>query len=276
MIENVDSVARRSDPGGSGSSASKVRSVKQRIKGHVVLDKTWARRLGVRRSGGRYRITRRELMERLQQLQQTPTQRVLNPPAVANHRALTSTEPSPANMAALGHSHFVGFYETEAFLADSVRNFLAAGLANGDVAIVVATDVHRRSFDRALMKTGIDLPEAYRYGRLIALDASETLAEFMVDGTPDAARFSTAIRQLVFRAAGRGRGVRIYGEMVTVLWDEGNVAGAIALEELWNELAIENPISLFCAYPMRAFDTKASTAEFRRICGQHSRALLEN
>ncbi|MGH3768055.1 MAG: hypothetical protein ACRDTX_23390 [Pseudonocardiaceae bacterium] len=37
-----------------------------------MLEKTWARRFGVRRSGGMYRIAHWELMERFKELQQTP------------------------------------------------------------------------------------------------------------------------------------------------------------------------------------------------------------
>lgn len=39
-------------------------------KGPVVLEKTWAYRFGVRRSGGMYLIAHWKLMQRLQELQQ--------------------------------------------------------------------------------------------------------------------------------------------------------------------------------------------------------------
>lgn len=277
MIEDIYGDAQAPDSGDSATSVSRVRSVQRRINGYVVLDSTWARHLGVRRSGGMYRIARRELMERLKQLHQIPSEGYLSLPAVQGRRDLTANEPQRDDHVALEvHSHFVGFYETEAFLVDSVRDFLAPGLLAGDAAIVVATDTHRDSFDRALMAAGIELPEARRCGRYIALDASEALTTFMVDGMPDAARFRTTIGQLVSRAAERARNVRIYGEMVAVLWDEGNVAAAIALEDLWNDLATRYPFSLFCAYPMCAFETDASAEGFRTICGQHSTVLLQN
>ena len=243
MSDDLHGASSGTDPGNSAISVSKVHSGKRRTTGYVVLDSTWARRLGVRRSGGMYRITRREFTERLTQLQHG--------------------------------EHFVGFYETEAFLVDSVRDYLAAGLITGDAGIVVATEAHRDSFDRALMAAGIELPEAHRRGRFIALDVSETLAMFMVDGMPDAARFKAAMGQLVSRAAESARQLRIYGEMVAVLWNEGNIAAAIALEDLWNDLAASYPFSLFCAYPMRAFDRDGSNDGFRTICGQHSRVLLQ-
>jgi hypothetical protein len=97
-----------------------------------------------------------------------------------------------------------------------------------------------------------------------------------VDGMPDPARFRAAIGQLVFQAVHTGRDVRIYGEMVAVLWDEGNVAAAIALEDLWNDLATSYRFSLFCSYPVHAFDTKASTPGYRTICGQHSKTILQD
>jgi hypothetical protein len=53
----------------------------------------------------------------------------------------------------------------------------------------------------------------------------------------------------------------------------GNIAAVIALEDRWNDLAARHSFSLFCAYPMGAFDADASTEQFRKICGQHSRVI---
>jgi hypothetical protein len=170
-------------------------------RGYVVLDSTWARRLGVRRSsGGVYRIARWELMERVK-LQQAPMEGVLSPLALQGSRGLTANESRLDNtVTAEYHSHFVEFYDTEAFPIDAIRDFLAAGLVTGDAAIVVATTAHRDSFDRALIEAGVDLPETRRCGRFVSLDTSEAFATFMVDGMPDAARFKATMGQLVSRA----------------------------------------------------------------------------
>ncbi|MGH3835745.1 MAG: MEDS domain-containing protein [Pseudonocardiaceae bacterium] len=236
--------------------------------GYVLLDSTWAERLGVRRTGGQYRIGRRALANRLARLSATL------PLADQVQGGLTANEPQRDDIVTLeGHSHVVGFYETEAFLVDSVRDFLVPGLLAGNAAIVVATGSHLDLFGRALTEAGIDLRAAQRCGRYIALNASETLSKFMVECMPDAARFSAAMGTLVSRAAQRPCDVRIYGELVAVLWDQGNVGAAIALEDLWNDLATRHPFLLFCAYPIRAFDTEASAEQFRKICGQHSRVI---
>lgn len=166
--------------------------------------------------------------------------------------------------------HLVGFYETQPFLVESVRDFLVPALGTGDAAIVVATAAHRELFEQALQGAGIDLADAVENGRYVSLDAAETLSNFMVDGVPDRARFRAAIGAIIARAAEGPRRVRIFGEMVALLWAEGNLTGAIKLEELWNELADSHPFSLFCAYPISGFDAEATTAPFRAICESHS------
>lgn len=120
MSENLYCEVQGLNPGDSAASVVEARSVQRRTKGYVILDSTWARRLGVRRSGGMYRIVHRELMERLR-LQQVPMDRVLNPSALQGGRGHTVDRLPLDDIVALGHSHLVGFYETEAFLVDSVR-----------------------------------------------------------------------------------------------------------------------------------------------------------
>ena len=239
--------------------------------GYVLLDRAWAERLGVRRSGGLYRIGRRELADRLAALSAA---KPLVDQLQAGIHALAANQPPHDDLVTLGGcSHVVGFYETAAFLAGSVRDFLAPGLRAGDAAIVVACASHRALFSRALEKVGIDVRAAQRSGRYIALDASEMLSTFMVTCLPDATRFSATIEKLIHRAALGTRNVRIYGEMVAVLWDQGNVVAAIKLERLWNDLAVRHPFSLFCAYPIRSFDTDAGAEQFQQVCAQHSTVI---
>jgi anti-sigma regulatory factor (Ser/Thr protein kinase) len=54
-------------------------------------------------------------------------------------------------------------------------------------------------------------------------------------------------------AAARPR-VRIYAEMVALLWEGGQVSLAIELEELWNGLGARLPFSLCCGYPASVLD----------------------
>jgi hypothetical protein len=66
--------------------------------------------------------------------------------------------------------------------------------------------------------------------------------------------------------------VSIFGEMVALLCEADNAAGAIALEELWNELADRYSFSLFCAYPIELFGAGSVGTVFS-ICEQHALCL---
>jgi hypothetical protein len=169
-------------------------------------------------------------------------------------------------------AHVVQFYETDPFLAGVVADFVAGALdAPSDTAIVVAGEARREAIRLALAAHGIDVPAALASGRYVVLDAAQTLAAFMVDGQPDAARFAATVGAVVAQATRTGR-VRAFGEMVAMLWADGNRAAAVRLEHLWNELAEKHRFALLCAYPMAAFGATDAGA-FDEVCGCHSRVI---
>jgi signal transduction histidine kinase/ActR/RegA family two-component response regulator len=190
---------------------------------------------------------------------------------------------APADDAPVSHwsgasepDHFVQFYEADAFLISSLAGFVGAGLEEGDACIVVATGAHRDALDGRLRADGFDLEAARASGQYVAPDASELLSEFMLGGQPDAGRFSEVIGGLVACATKGGRRgrVRIFGEMVALLWAEANYDAAIRLEELWNELHKAHPFTLFCAYPMQGFGGDATRAcGFGDVCTAHARVI---
>lgn len=180
-----------------------------------------------------------------------------------------SPQSAPGEGAAVEHEHFVEFYETTAFLIGTVADFLVPALRAGDSAIVVATPDHRAAFAAAISAEHVDLDAATREGRYQALDAAEVLAMFMDDGAPDPVRFEEVAGSLLDRAMAGGRRVKVYGEMVALLWADGDVRSTIALEDLWNDLAVAREFALLCAYPMQDFDD-TTRAAFKHICTQHS------
>jgi signal transduction histidine kinase/ActR/RegA family two-component response regulator len=106
------------------------------------------------------------------------------------------------------------------------------------------------------------------------LDAAETLAKFMVDDAPEPGRFVETMESIIARAAGDGQRLRVFGEMVALLWAEGNHDGAIRLEELWNNLLNGiHSFSLFCAYPMNGFGREELAGQLGNVCAGHSRVI---
>ena len=185
-------------------------------------------------------------------------------------------EPAPrAHHGGVGVSeHVVQFYETDDFLIDALALFVGDELSAGDTCLIIATPAHREHIEQRLRASGLDLAAAQARGHYASHDAAGTLARFMVDGAPDRERFTKIIGDMIARSASAEHPVRVFGEMVALLWAQGNHSAAIRLEALWNELrAVAHPFSLHCAYPMRDFAGEAYSAQLDEICGLHSRVI---
>jgi len=169
--------------------------------------------------------------------------------------------------------HFVQFYEADGFLLNSLSGFIGKAIKSGDGAIVVATEAHRDGLDELLQASGLDVVGARTRGSYVSLDAAETLAKFMVSGAPDRARFNEVIGGVIAGVTdGRSR-ASAFGEMVALLWAEGNFTAAIHLEELWNELQKVHSFSLFCAYPMNQLGGERFVEPHSSVCSVHSRVI---
>jgi len=176
-----------------------------------------------------------------------------------------------------GIGHTVQFYSDDAFLLESLSQFVGAALATGDTAIIIATREHRVRLAQRLSDRALNVSKAAREGRYIALDAAESLSRFMHDGWPDPAAFDATIGAEIGRARTAAARVNArvvaFGEMVALLWADGQADAAIKLEQLWNDLARQHSFSLRCAYPITGFRDEAHAAPFLKICSQHSAVI---
>ncbi|HKN36397.1 MAG TPA: MEDS domain-containing protein [Terriglobales bacterium] len=170
--------------------------------------------------------------------------------------------------------HSVQFYDSDQFFVETWGRMIGTVLGAGDVAIVIATQSHRDAVAQLLSARGLDVAVAVDQGHYIALDAAEMLATFMVDGMPDAVRFTDVVGGVLARAAESPEGKQVkvsaFGEMVAVLVAEGKPEAAIRLELLWNQLARERSFLLHCAYPMHSFCRKEDSDSFLRVCAEHT------
>lgn len=170
--------------------------------------------------------------------------------------------------------HSVQIYADYQSFLDALEGFASGGLRAGESVIVIATEKHRRALDRKLARRGYDLRQAKLDNRYIAVDAEATLSQFMVDGRVDSERFNACVMDLFSRARGNGRRVRAFGEMVAILWEQGDSASTIQLESLWNDFCARVALCLFCAYPRSGF-TDANQDSMTTICAHHSRVIPE-
>jgi signal transduction histidine kinase len=155
-----------------------------------------------------------------------------------------------------------------------VSRFIGSALEAGGTGLVIATPAHREGVAGRLEAVGLDLARAVTQGRYVALDAATTLATFMRDGWPDAARFADLLGSILAHATAAAMGkcprVAVFGEMVALLWAEGKREAALRLEHLWNDLAQTHAFSLRCAYPLRFFGRVGDAESIGAICAVHS------
>jgi anti-sigma regulatory factor (Ser/Thr protein kinase) len=169
--------------------------------------------------------------------------------------------------------HLVQFYEHDAELAETVGRYLAEALEVGGSAIVIATESHRRAFEAELQRAGFDAAHALTDHTLVSLDAAEVMASFMPDGRIDPEAFRRVMGSILHETAQTASPVRAYGEMVALLWEDGDVLATIELEELWNELGRELPFSLLCAYHSSLVSNPEQADALKQVCHLHSSVL---
>lgn len=170
--------------------------------------------------------------------------------------------------------HEVGFYSDDRRLLDDVTQFIGVALKAGNAAVVVATESHRKSFLLRLQAQGLDIGKAIAQGRYIALDATDALSTFMIDGMVDRVRFRETFGNLIVsatKAVNREHPrIALFGEGTHLLWAQGNVHAVIQDEKLCDELAKIYDVDILCGYSMESVQGGMDAHLFQQICAQHS------
>ena len=165
--------------------------------------------------------------------------------------------------------HIVQFFDTISSMAETVSAFLADGFRSGEHLLVVAKRRHWRAIEPRLRHRTASTPRLPA-GQVTVLDAGTTLPSFMRRGLPDSVLFHKVIGELVHHLAANRSGLRIYGEIVDLLAEEGNFHAAQRLEELWNELAVRNSLVLLCGYSAAHFTSSGTREALSHICRTHT------
>ena len=171
--------------------------------------------------------------------------------------------------------HVVQLYQDQDFLNRAVCRFAGAALANGEGLILVPTVEHWNAFRPRLEAEGVNVKDAQESGQLTIVDADELLPRFMKTALPDGPMFLGLAGEIVGRTRGAGRfsKVRWWGEMVNVLWERGDVAASMNLEDLFDRVAHEQDIAIFCSFVMDNFDGEIHTHMLPRLGENHSHLI---
>jgi hypothetical protein len=168
-------------------------------------------------------------------------------------------------------SHIVYPYTDEEHIAKAVSLFAGSGLSKGEAVILVMATEHFAAVRERLDIEGFDAAVLEADGQLVCCDAESLLSEFLFDGIIDELKFTTSIGELIQKARQRGGGrpVRVFGEMVSLIW-RIHPEATQRMEELWNQVVSRHCIPLLCAYSLN--DPQANTLP-AGLLACHSHAL---
>jgi len=171
--------------------------------------------------------------------------------------------------------HILQLYQDQEFLNRAVCRFAAGAIENGEGIILVPTAEHWDAFRPRLEAEGVDVKAAQARGQLTVVDADELLPRFMRDAMPDAPVFLGLAADVIgtARAEARYPKVRWWGEMVNVLWEQGNVEASMALEDQFDRLAQHHEIAIFCSFVMDNFDNQVQSRLLPRLGTNHSHLI---
>src|SRR3954462_7462720 len=190
--------------------------------------------------------------------------------------ASSAAEPWDGLLSSAGpRDHIVQLYQDQQFLNRAVCRFAAGSIANGEGVILVPTAAHWEAFRPRLEAEGVDVKAAQGSGQLTVVDADELLPRFMKDSMPDAPVFLGLAADVIVNARGEGRfpKVRWWGEMVNILWEQGNVAASMSLEDQFDRLLHHHEIAIFCSFVMDNFNSEVHSRMLPRLSQNHSHLI---
>lgn len=139
--------------------------------------------------------------------------------------------------------HTVCLYDTDEAFTAEICAFIEAGRNAAKATVAVLRSGQTARVRGELRRRGID-PEG---PTVTFLDAESTLEAILTDGRVDTAKFRRATA--TFIAEHPTEPVQFCGEMVTMLWERDDVVGALLLEDLWNHVSGQPPVTVLCGYP---------------------------
>jgi hypothetical protein len=172
-------------------------------------------------------------------------------------------------------NHIVQLYQDQGFLNRAVCRFAGAAIANGEGVILLPTLAHWNAIRPRLEAEGVDVEAARDRGQLTVVDADGFLPRFMRDAMPESPVFLGLAGDVIAQAHGGGRfqKLRWWGEMVNVLWERGDVAASMALEDLFDQLGRKHDIALFCSFLMDNFNGDVHARVLPRLGTNHSHLI---
>lgn len=175
-------------------------------------------------------------------------------------------------------NHLLQLYTSDEHLVGVVSSYVVCSLDADESVVVVVTPQRWCDLSARLTGLGMDVPGLIDGGRLRVLDAQATLDELVKGGgLPSRVVFNDLLAPVLrdARAASPSGRLGLYGEMVDLLWEKGDLGASDELEGIWNALLRAGRSTLLCSYRADVSDPRVQCASLARIARSHGRVRLE-
>ena len=170
-------------------------------------------------------------------------------------------------------SHFVQFFENEQDAHRAIATYFSKDARLDDFCIMIARP---RTFSGVLQLLASAGSLGPTTDRICFVDAEDAIAQFMNGQEFDregAERFLAQLLTKVPSGSAHAR-VKLYGEVVDVLFERRQHAVALQIEDLACLLFVLEPrLSIFCGYSTRHFDGEGGAAALQIVRAKHTDVL---
>ncbi|SFF14331.1 MEDS domain-containing protein [Nitrosomonas sp. Nm166] len=169
----------------------------------------------------------------------------------------------------LSGNHTVQIWPNETSQVDLVTRYIKDGLLNGEAVIVIAKSALRKAL-KVKMDTfsfnGQNLQDLQDQDQIRFFDAEFLLLNLMSDEGLEEKAFQEFVASPMYKAQLNYRKVRVFSEMVDILWKQNQYDMALQLEGFWNELSNTQEFSFLRTYSLDKQDPNTHEDILERIC----------
>lgn len=175
------------------------------------------------------------------------------------------------NLTDSNQNNIVQVCQDDIFQAEAVTQYIQEGLSKDEAVVIYARPSLRKSVIRKLEQVGIEVGNYKQLGQIKFFDVEYILSCFYTEDIVNESSFQDLIGSSLQDLRPRFGKIRIFGEMVNVLWKNGEYEAAMKLEECWNNLSRKFEFSLLISYSLDSVDPANTNTEeaVRLICQYH-------
>lgn len=166
--------------------------------------------------------------------------------------------------------HIVQICNNEASQAEILTHYIQKGLLNDEAVIVIARASLRKNVISKLDTLGLNVHALKNKDQVKFFDAEFLLSDLLLDGVIEEQAFQRFVALPVQAVKSKYGKVRAFGEMVDVLWQNGQHDSALRLEDLWNDLCKKEELQLLCTYLLTSLDPDSYDQSLEHICECHT------